>query len=836
MRSYELVLYLLRHFTLKVQGKDLDPVQDRAKNPKEYATSRFHPRLPTSVTYSARRPNPRTQRSGPDTQFCMSPSRRPAAGGAAGRGLLRSAAEEGPGQPHLGSYGSLPRSDSAAAAIEAGEAGTDGAAAAADLDGGDPGRAMGWRISHPASLALTVALVLAATAAYAGSGGRPPTAPDRSPPSASYSSYVLGTGGVVAPYVERGVPNHPLVEDGFNADPEPVSYMSPDDLGLPCHSRSLDSSPGDVFGAWRNGPATNSTGKATDGPAMPTNAWYQNLLIGSVSDGQLALANRAYTIPYIVDFVGPVPGVRVHFPNLWASDTIVQMNTVEKHGLTVGALDDGTVRHAYVVDEDTPPSQLGLGLKWTGDGCAENEEGGGLSGISCPAMGTSIIRGMPYVTMKYTGGITPVIASQVPIVDSPIIDGNAGRKIVCTDVNDFDAATSGKGHREYLVEDEVSLTFHESDMNWLLFFSRPAKIICITDRSSIGAPPPPPGVIDTTTTSAFEIHVVEEEKPLYIRAALANNCTLGRNPIFCDGGKARKSHFGDFLRTHSDVYPSNPKIKYDFSEGTEKYAAIHFDWGARSMSADTISEYKKSMGEIKSYPESKSEHLLMYALPHHIESIQRIIGSNKKTEAHYCSEGLHGRACLLSGIKWIMKEDLDGPPSFVALRPPHHSAIPSLAKALETDIDYKLPDYYMNGAGDTYFSGKMLAKLGRIIIIGSELKGLAATPHIDTFDLNDPSAVELKQIVEECRKADLPSDERITSALARLRSGVEIWLSGNAEAKFVYDSAWGGVVSCGCLFDQESQQCANTFPDCPSFSDPGLNFGNGFYNGKGHQS
>lgn len=214
----------------------------------------------------------------------MSPSRRPAAGGAAGRGLLRSAAEEGPGQPHLGSYGSLPRSDSAAAAIEAGEAGTDGAAAAADLDGGDPGRAMGWRISHPASLALTVALVLAATAAYAGSGGRPPTAPDRSPPSASYSSYVLGTGGVVAPYVERGVPNHPLVEDGFNADPEPVSYMSPDDLGLPCHSRSLDSGPGDVFGAWRNGPATNSTGKATDGPAMPTNAWYQNLLIGSVSD------------------------------------------------------------------------------------------------------------------------------------------------------------------------------------------------------------------------------------------------------------------------------------------------------------------------------------------------------------------------------------------------------------------------------------------------------------------------------------------------------------------------------------------------------------------------
>jgi len=33
------------------------------------------------------------------------------------------------------------------------------------------------------------------------------------------------------------------------------------------------------------------------------------------------------------------------------------------------------------------------------------------------------------------------------------------------------------------------------------------------------------------------------------------------------------------------------------------------------------------------------------------------------------------------------------------------------------------------------------------------------------------------------------------------------------------------VVSCGCNF--EKSKCRNKFPDCPGFSDPGLNFGNG---------
>ena len=37
-----------------------------------------------------------------------------------------------------------------------------------------------------------------------------------------------------------------------------------------------------------------------------------------------------------------------------------------------------------------------------------------------------------------------------------------------------------------------------------------------------------------------------------------------------------------------------------------------------------------------------------------------------------------------------------------------------------------------------------------------------------------------------------------------------------------------GLVNCGCLFNGEG--CDNVYPNCPSYNDPGLNFGNGFYN------
>jgi endoglucanase Acf2 len=80
----------------------------------------------------------------------------------------------------------------------------------------------------------------------------------------------------------------------------------------------------------------------------------------------------------------------------------------------------------------------------------------------------------------------------------------------------------------------------------------------------------------------------------------------------------------------------------------------------------------------------------------------------------------------------------------------------------------------------------MLAKLGRIIVIAQELRGLA----------------------------ERPSD--VTEAIDRLRQGVEVWLNGTASALLTFDNSWGGVVSCGCLFN--GNDCDNTYPSCPGYS------------------
>mmetsp|Transcript_27019 Transcript_27019/g.45940 ORF Transcript_27019/g.45940 Transcript_27019/m.45940 type:complete len:1169 (-) Transcript_27019:103-3609(-) len=622
------------------------------------------------------------------------------------------------------------------------------------------------------------------------------------------SPFLLGITGLVPPYKSKGLPSSPSMNNFLDNDPAPFSLKSPAEIGIDDFIRSMDSRPGNVFGSLRREDAPsyefndpNFNVETVPKPAMPTNAWYQSLLVGSVNDGHLGIANRVYTIPYILDFVGPIQGVRIQFPHLEAGDTIVQLSTVARHGLTLGS---NAVKDVYTVDEDSPPSQLGLGLKWTK---SENHK-----------MRTSIVRGIPYVTVEYDAKMSPTVIAEVPLSVTPAIDG------VRLATDEYEPGCLGDDEanedkvKQYRVEKEVSLSFKESDMTWLLFFSRPAIVEFLRDEAAETPKALPPGVVDFSTQAAFGLRVVDDDEPIIIRAALENNCTFGRNALFCEGRKPRgETKLASLLRKHNDCYPKNPSLLYNFpldrdtKEVTDTF--ITFDWGATSMTGSN----------------STTDHdLLMYALPHHLDSMNYEVSSSKETG--YCSEGIHGSSCLLAGNMWNLRESLGGPPSFVALRPPHHDLIPSLAKAVSEDIHFELPDNYMSGDGDTYFSGKQLAKLGRIIIIASELRGLAATPNTDSFDLDDSSERELLKIVQECKKADLPSDKDIAAAVARLRSGVEIWLNGTAPAKFTYDREWGGMVSCGCLFDDATRTCRNKFPDCPSYSDPGLNFGNGFYN------
>ena len=214
--------------------------------------------------------------------------------------------------------------------------------------------------------------------------------------------------------------------------------------------------------------------------------------------------------------------------------------------------------------------------------------------------------------------------------------------------------------------------------------------------------------------------------------------------------------------------------------------------------------------------------LFSHQKPHHREILYFPVDSESPSAFGvnmHCTPSLNGQACAMTGSTWVLKEDLNEEPSFRAPRPPFASALPPIAKALEHDIKFTIPTYFARGAGDTYFSGKMLAKLARILLVAEELYDICSNPQNFGIDY-----------VDECENVNLPSSNEFEKALDHLRSSTEVWINGTAETPFVFDATWGGLLSCGCIFDEATESCRNSYPNCPALVDEWLNFGNGFYN------
>jgi len=142
---------------------------------------------------------------------------------------------------------------------------------------------------------------------------------------------------------------------------EPLSLVSPQELNIPNYNDRPDSSrPSQVF-------ASVQQGAAIEHP-LPTNGWFINLLVGlnynEEDDAHFTSGeNRVYTIPYVVDTVGTVVGIRLHFPHVLCWGTGVQSSFVDRHGLTLGTADELFPRR-YTVDEETLPNKLGVGIRW----------------------------------------------------------------------------------------------------------------------------------------------------------------------------------------------------------------------------------------------------------------------------------------------------------------------------------------------------------------------------------------------------------------------------------------------------------------------------------------
>jgi hypothetical protein len=410
-------------------------------------------------------------------------------------------------------------------------------------------------------------------------------------------------------------------------------------------------------------------------------------------------------------------------------------------------------------------------------------------------MSSSIVKGMPYGTMIYetihqedgNGNlILPTIAAEMLLAADPIVDED--KTIQC----------SASHSKPFTVQREVELFFHQSDFTWIVFVSEPVQMQCVLD-----------------TNNMMKLQVVDWDedadvvRSLVIRVALAKKCTSGVNPIYCHQEKLHptalllgQGNYVKQMRKHVNYFPGpNTKFDYEFDNATTSKMIFH--WDEQKMSDYALHPPESNFTDLS---------MIAFALPHHFDIIAQVPPSDHDI---YCVATLIGPACLYEGAIWELTESIP-PIGFRAPRPPAPWAVPSLAQSLLYDINFTLPAFYERGAGDTYFSGKMLAKLGRILLITEEMNELCGS----TGKNQDVA------YAEACKDVTLPSENNFTDAVNRLRSTLEIWINGTAETPFVYDASWGGVVSCGCDFDgAKGGRCRNKFPDCTAFGDPGLNFG-----------
>ncbi len=111
---------------------------------------------------------------------------------------------------------------------------------------------------------------------------------------------------------------------------------------------------------------------------LPTNAWYENLLLYTTGRTQPGAEQRVYTMPYIIDATGPIPGLRIHQTHRQGGNLVIQMIVDDSSSLTLGMNRDlaaensqASLSHMYELDDSdgSAHSALSLNLRWNVSFC-----------------------------------------------------------------------------------------------------------------------------------------------------------------------------------------------------------------------------------------------------------------------------------------------------------------------------------------------------------------------------------------------------------------------------------------------------------------------------------
>lgn len=551
---------------------------------------------------------------------------------------------------------------------------------------------------------------------------------------------------------------------------EPFSISNPKDLGFIPFDRPEFTKPGDVLSLVKSKYS-----------ALPTNAWFENLLIGPGT----SLANHVYQLPYIVDAQGVVPGIRTHPSRVSGSARGVVVLHEPENSIIMSAVEQLNNNFKVVDENQNSIGRLFLALEWFPKDYNISSEFPPEYKIQA-----HIARGSPYMSTMYFNS-TPLILAERSLSDIPVIDGLINNTILIC----------GEGVKNFtlppiLINRHIQLRFHAADMTWLVFFSEPVRVVC---SSTLPKDEP-----------YFEMKVLERFEQGLVRIVMVNNCTSGTNPRYCEFGKRRdETGYKNLIIEHADTYPtseadidveypiisSSNDIALEDIENTNKESyLLRYNWKPNSM---------RNLRDKKNVRIPSETPLLMFALPHHSKLLYPTVDSSFQYISNIgCTPTLHGSICPIKGNVWVIKDELY--PVTLGNEIKGNivdDKIKDIKNALSNDINFQVPKNYLKGAGDTYFSGKILSKLARIIVIA---------------------------------KADLMknavSEVKFQKALTHLKHATEIWLNGLARSPFLYDPAWGGIISCGCFYNSEAQDCDNTYPECPDSGNQNMNFGFSLYN------
>eukprot|EP00471_Norrisiella_sphaerica_P014257 CAMPEP_0184494448 /NCGR_PEP_ID=MMETSP0113_2-20130426/28718_1 /TAXON_ID=91329 /ORGANISM="Norrisiella sphaerica, Strain BC52" /LENGTH=832 /DNA_ID=CAMNT_0026880203 /DNA_START=185 /DNA_END=2680 /DNA_ORIENTATION=+ len=275
-----------------------------------------------------------------------------------------------------------------------------------------------------------------------------------------------------------------------------------------------------------------------------------------------------------------------------------------------------------------------------------------------------------------------------------------------------------------------------------------------------------------------------------IRLALANNCTHGSG-LHCQ-------HKGKGGR------PGPPGWKEMLDEYSNKIIlGGNVDHKVESERANIMLNYN-IMDLIDG---GTGGDALMLLLPHHRDAIDTEDYNKAPDLSPVCVQrvmlGCMTPATIIDTLQLALQlpDFLWHPPKDV---PPKY--LDAVKKAVHDDsMKFKMPGNYESGAGDPYNAGKLLSRMGRVALIADEMGMIEERNHM----------------------------------LAQLANYTSLWLSGKTQNQLVYDKNWGGMVSCGCIYDDCGGKCKPHCdnggpPVCPSLAEgsfaAGMDFGNGYYN------